>query len=251
MGLSFQGWGNLTNIFRRASGAAAAQVADAATTALAAPAMPAGGMDNVADTPERTAFFRALRRNQTDELDKILSAHPDAIDWREYGKAADQSPAHIAAHHNNADVLVVLHRHGANMNLREKDGWTPLIFAATTGSHKCVETLLSCGADIHAEDNSGNNALTQAVKRFRSDIVKKDYTTLKALIAAGLDPAKPASSGDSAYSIAKSLKRDDVMLAMMDANTARIESEDLKAGKTPAIRVLKPAHIHKRNKRSI
>lgn len=199
-------------------------------------------------TTEQEAFFRALRLDDVDTLKKILAEYPGAVDWREAGKAADQTPAHIAAHHNNARGILVLHQHGANLNAQDKDGWTPMIFAASVGAHETVWILAECGAKIDTEDHNGDNALTKAVKRFRSDITPKDYSSLKALVTAGLNPAQKTSSGDSAYDIAKSFKRDDVMLALMDANGARLENEDIKAGKTPAIRVMKPAHIKKRNR---
>ncbi len=209
---------------------------------------PAGMAAPAAAPSEQEAFFRALRLDDADTVTKILADHPAAIDWREAGKAADQTPAHIAAHHNNSRCIMILHNHGADLNAQDKDGWTPLIFAASTGAHEAVWMLTECNAKTDIEDHSGDNALTKAVKRFRSDITPKDYASLKTLVTAGLDPGQRTSAGDSAFGIAKTFKRDDVVLALIEFNATRIENEDIKAGKTPAIRVMKPAHIKKRNR---
>lgn len=41
--------------------------------------------------------------------------------------------------------------------------WTPLMYAAGEGSLECVEYLVDFGADITAEDNSGDTALDVAI----------------------------------------------------------------------------------------
>ncbi len=241
------GFGSLRDLFN----ANARDVTQPGATLPAArntAADPAAATPSAATADEKEIFFRALRLNDVDAVKEILALHPAAIDWRETGKAIDQTPAHIAAHHNNSRTILLLHQHGADLDAQDKDGWTPLIFAASTGAHEAVWMLTECSAKTDIEDNSGDNALIKAVKRFRSDITPKDYSSLKTLVTAGLDPAQKTSAGDSAFGIAKTLKRDHVVLALIEANTVRIENEDIKAGKTPAIRVMKPANIKKRNR---
>lgn len=239
------GFGSLRDLFNQTARDITQPAAPRGTVAAPASTAPA---PPVATAAEQEAFFRALRLDDIDALKKILADHPAAIDWREQGKAIDQTPAHIAAHHNNSRSILVLHQHGANLNAQDKDGWTPLIFAASTGAHEAVWMLTECGAKTDIEDNSGDNTLTKAVKRFRSDMTPKDYSSLKTLVTAGMDPAKKTSSGDSAFGLAKTITHDNVVLALIEANAVRVENEDIKSGKTPAIRVMKPANIQKRNR---
>ena len=52
---------------------------------------------------------------------------------------------------------------GANANARDPaQGSTPLIFASLLGRAEIVTMLLAAGADVHATNNNGVNALTVA-----------------------------------------------------------------------------------------
>lgn len=48
------------------------------------------------------------------------------------------------------------------MNAVNKNGLTPIMYAARAGNGKIVETLLQHGANINARANDGNSALTFA-----------------------------------------------------------------------------------------
>ena len=54
---------------------------------------------------------------------------------------------------------------------RSSDGATPLIISAGKGWVEFVQTILECGADVGAKDNSGDTALTVAVRRGQSTAV--------------------------------------------------------------------------------
>ncbi|EAY01509.1 ankyrin repeat protein, putative [Trichomonas vaginalis G3] len=44
---------------------------------------------------------------------------------------------------------------GADINAKDKDGWTPLHLAAIKNSKETAEILISNGADINAKDKDG------------------------------------------------------------------------------------------------
>lgn len=67
-----------------------------------------------------------------------------------------------------AELMV---EHGAEVDIRNAKGWTPLIWAAMKGRQKAVEFLLARGANIHACTNDGWNAVTGAYFKKRTSIV--------------------------------------------------------------------------------
>ena len=54
---------------------------------------------------------------------------------------------------------------GADANLRNKFGWTPLMLAANEGQTPIVSFLLSAGADVQAVNDFGASALAYAALR--------------------------------------------------------------------------------------
>jgi ankyrin repeat protein len=62
---------------------------------------------------------------------------------------------------------------GANVNVTDSRGMTPLMRAAEWGKSGICEVLLSSEhIDIEAKDDRGETALMKATKRRRMDIVK-------------------------------------------------------------------------------
>ena len=49
---------------------------------------------------------------------------------------------------------------GANIEVEDSNGWTPLIFAAKYGHLDVVKYLLERGANIEAKDKNGRSAVT-------------------------------------------------------------------------------------------
>lgn len=68
---------------------------------------------------------------------------------------------------------------GANINERDKSGWSPLIYSIEYGRYDVMQMLIDRGADIEAKDSIGETALVYAAFR------KEDFRAAKILIKNG------------------------------------------------------------------
>lgn len=91
-----------------------------------------------------------------DENDKLI-AKPDVRD------AAGRTLLMNAAKDSNEKEIKLLIKSGANVNLKDKDGWTALMYAVRYSSNlECTESLLEAGADISLKNKYGSSALVLA-----------------------------------------------------------------------------------------
>ncbi|PQV53387.1 ankyrin repeat domain-containing protein [Paraburkholderia sp. BL21I4N1] len=78
------------------------------------------------------------------------------------------------------------------VNARNDEGATPLIEAANLGNHYAVAALIALGADVHAIDVYGYNALDMAMKSVDHRNVAADFgACVEVLVGAGAKPCKP------------------------------------------------------------
>ena len=61
---------------------------------------------------------------------------------------------------------------GADINRPDIDGWTPLIWAAKTGSEDIIEVLLSKNADLDQRDFEDNTALHVTARYGNGDVMQ-------------------------------------------------------------------------------
>ncbi len=61
---------------------------------------------------------------------------------------------------------------GATVNCFEKDGFTPIVYAAERGHWEIVKMLFKAGADHRATGADGQRVVNYAVAAGRDDIVK-------------------------------------------------------------------------------
>jgi len=73
------------------------------------------------------------------------------------------TPLHYAAWQGHHKVVELLLEHGANPNIQNNRGYTPLHYAAWKGHHKVVELLLEHGANPNIQKNDGETPLHLAV----------------------------------------------------------------------------------------
>jgi len=80
---------------------------------------------------------------------------------------------------------------GANVNAKESDGYTPLMWASSRGHLEVVQVLLLAnGADVNAKDKDGYNALMKASLR-------EHPAVMEALLARGADVNAQVNGGQT------------------------------------------------------
>ncbi|KAL2847787.1 ankyrin repeat-containing domain protein [Aspergillus pseudoustus] len=72
--------------------------------------------------------------------DRILAGRDDE----------EQTILHYIAEADNPDLLAVFIKHGADLDVKNETGWTPLHYALKNGSDEIVRKLLDAGADVLA-----------------------------------------------------------------------------------------------------
>lgn len=71
---------------------------------------------------------------------------------------------------------------GADIEIKDKNGMTPLLFAVARGNSSAVSLLLKYGADIHAEDGKGNTALKIVKKLLKKNPNKRKYHKIEEIL---------------------------------------------------------------------
>ena len=158
--------------------------------------MLAAGLDpNQLDPRGQPALIVALQ-SQSLKVAKVLwDAKGIQIDIRNH---AGETPLMMAALKAEVDAANALVAHGAAV---QKDGWSPLHYAATGGSAAIVRLLLSKGATLEARSPNGSTPLMMAARYGNEEAVD-------ALLAAGADRALKNDLGMDASAFAASAGRD-------------------------------------------
>lgn len=106
-----------------------------------------------------------------------------------------RTPLHHAVQSRNDRLVLFLVECGAEVNVIDSEGQTPLLVASKHADAKVVETLLSHRADANVADKEGRTALHHAADR-------KDPAMTQALLSRGADTDRKSHDGQTPTSIA-------------------------------------------------
>lgn len=121
------------------------------------------------------------------------------------------SALHIVVERRDVTWINFLLNEGANPNIRNKKGVTPLVLATRLGFIDGASRLIAKGAKVDIPDETGETPLIFAVHAH-------DIPMMRLLLRAGADPDRADSSGRTARDYAKLESKDGNLLDEIKAN---------------------------------
>ncbi len=115
--------------------------------------------------------FESLEAYLNDRVSRADEFGRTSLMWAAYSNFND--PKRISeTDAKRLGIVDMLLTSGADINARDKDGWTPLMWASWSGLTGVSQKLIDSGASLSECDRQGNTALMMAVMRANADIVK-------------------------------------------------------------------------------
>ncbi len=154
-------------------------------------------------------FLKAVKERKGEEAEKFL-AEPGTVIINTRDGTTGETALHIVIQRRDSTWLGYLLQKGANPNLADKKGMTPLMLATQLGYVEGIETLVRKKAMVDQTNRSGETALILAVQLRNSEAVR-------ALLKAGANPDKKDSrAGYSARDYAKQDGRASAIAAIIE-----------------------------------
>jgi ankyrin repeat protein len=191
-----------------------------------------------------------------DELrTRLVTATPDELNAQDpdIGDAA----LHYSAERNNPDLARMLIEHGADLNLPNNYGRTPLHLAVMYQSTSVAEVLLDAGAEVETKDQWGETPLNQAsntvhilstilvesgailpVKRsslnalLEQAVMYGNEKAVRRLVTAGAEIWRKSAYGNTPFTLAKYYKHDHIARLLLELGNSP-ESTPLKELESP------------------
>ncbi len=162
-------------------------------------------------------FLKAVKDRDGEAVTAALN-EPGSTVVNARDLSSGESALHIVTRRRDTVWIRFLSQKGANPNIEDKQGITPLQIASNLGYVDGVEELLKAGARVDVADSSGETPLIAAVHR-------RDIAMVRLLLANGASADRNDNSGRSARDYA----------ALMDSSRLTDEfdrADEERAGKT-------------------
>lgn len=124
----------------------------------------------------------AVRKSDGDTLNKMLNK-PGATVVNYRDPSTGEGALHVVVKRQDSLYLKFLLAHGADPNLRDGKGATPLMIAVDSSFEAGIPILVQSGATVDLGNSSGETPLIRAVQR-------RDLGLVRDLLSAGADPDK-------------------------------------------------------------
>lgn len=154
-------------------------------------------------------FLQAIKEAKGDEVTKLLNEPGSTVvNTKDY--SSGETALHIVAKRSDVTYTRFLLQKGANPNLRDGRGNTPLMVAVSAGAQPVVEALIAGKANVNLGNQAGETPLIRAVQL-------RDVQMMRDLIAAGADADQADSlAGMSARDYAHADTRTPALAKLID-----------------------------------
>jgi len=116
-------------------------------------------------------FIRSLRQHRSAYLQKGISEQYKNLSKEDLNKKL-MDLLHLEITQEGLEESVRLIIAGAAIDIQDNDGWTALMWAASSGHAEIVRVLIDQGAAIDIEDNDGRTALVWTADRGHIETVR-------------------------------------------------------------------------------
>ncbi|MGI4730395.1 MAG: ankyrin repeat domain-containing protein [Janthinobacterium lividum] len=159
-------------------------------------------------------FLDAVRNAKNDDvISAVEKPGSRIVDTRD--RSTGEGALHIVVRRSDSAYLSYLLTHGADPNLRDDKGNSPLLLAATLGQETMIQPLLTAHANPNLANSSGETPLIIAVQR-------RDTQMVRQLVAAGANPdQRDVIAGLSAREYASRDTRSPFLAKLLDEAPAR------------------------------
>ncbi|HTG39850.1 ankyrin repeat domain-containing protein [Sphingomonas sp.] len=131
---------------------------------------------------ESYKFLEAIRKEDGTKVNEILGAPGQTI-INTRDRVNGEGALHIVTKRNDPVYLRFLLQKGANPNIGDSRGETPMLMAVASGFGEGIDILIRYKADVDAANSAGETPLIRAVQMRRFEMVRQ-------LLKAGANPDK-------------------------------------------------------------
>jgi ankyrin repeat protein len=145
---------------------------------------------------------------------KVRSLLSDGNSPNQVDEDNQRAGLHEAAMNGNIQIVAILIKAGAQIDIRDKLGNTPLIYASERDHAEVLKLLLDVGAQVDWQNHDGMTALMIAAKNGEVEMVR-------VLLEHGANPTKSDFTGRDAIGWAQDSHRPAVIVLLKNAAAHR------------------------------
>lgn len=140
-------------------------------------------------------FLEAVKKKDGQTVTECLS-EPGSTIVNTRDLVTGETALHVVTQRRDVAWIRFLAQKGADPNIGNKKGVTPIALASSLGFVEGVEALIAAGARVDEPNQTGETPLIAAVHR-------RDISVIRALLEAGANPDRADNSGRSARAYAE------------------------------------------------
>ncbi|ORX86697.1 ankyrin [Anaeromyces robustus] len=124
---------------------------------------------NIVDKKGNTPLMMTIMKDE--DISEFIDLFIEKGTNKDLINKNQSSALHIACKYNNYKIISKLITE-KNINMKNKDGYTPLMIAINNKNYECIKSLLSSkhNLDINIVNNDGNSPLMMALMKYEEDL---------------------------------------------------------------------------------